>query len=300
LAGAAGSAETNILFSFPDFQQQFDRRFTALKPPALLCQSVEPRFVEIQESKIVWTAKGNMMIQRSAGIRLLYIALVLICFLGLSCKKEAPPEPACKPKLKLLEPDERSIWELDKQYKIRWKSNCPAGPVQLRLRDNEEYVETLTLSTEDTGEYLYNVPDWLPPGSIYRIRIHYVNHSDVHDNSKVFRVTDDPLNLPKIKLTFPKANEILETGRTYTLTWEAEKAVGNVRIRLRKGKKFIDTVYAKAEPGADKGSYQYTVPQFAEPGSDYRIRVNFADDKGIFDNSPLFAIAAGKVVPPKK
>lgn len=128
--------------------------------------------------------------------RTFLVLMVVFLIFWLFFKDTLFHKEECEPFLRIVSPYKLTKWEMRNKYSIRWESKCSPGNVRIRLRDHEEYLATLTNSTKDDGEYKYTVLAGLTSGKKYRIRINFIDRSDIYDNSEAFLITDDVEFLP--------------------------------------------------------------------------------------------------------
>ncbi|MBI4691977.1 MAG: hypothetical protein HY773_00825 [Candidatus Terrybacteria bacterium] len=85
---------------------------------------------------------------------------------GLNCEFAECPEETKTPSITVLSPNRGETWEIGKTYKIKWsgEANPSTGKIFIGLRDKRySPVEprgesTITIITENTGSYDFNIP----------------------------------------------------------------------------------------------------------------------------------------------
>lgn len=88
-------------------------------------------------------------------------------------------------------------------------------------------------------------------------------------------------------VTSPVRNELLARGQTYPIEWETDNLSPNVKILLFKGATRVASLTAGTP---NDGSWNWTVPADLSLGTDYRIRINCAEDTSVSAFSEMFEI----------
>lgn len=86
--------------------------------------------------------------------------------------------------LTLTNPNGGGKWRIGKRHRIEWMSTGNPGPnVKLELLKNGNPVKTIKGSTADDGLQKWKVPNDVPTGSGYKVRIKSVNDPSIGDQS---------------------------------------------------------------------------------------------------------------------
>jgi hypothetical protein len=83
-------------------------------------------------------------------------------------------------------PEAGEVWYHRDYYSIRWASTEDLGTevkIELFQGENENPIYTISPATENDGNYLWFVPNSLPPAEDYRIKITPINNPAVYDYS---------------------------------------------------------------------------------------------------------------------
>lgn len=78
----------------------------------------------------------------------------------------------------LASPSRRQRVQKGTKFKISWSSWGCSPSVKIELYRGVDFIETLTFKTANDGRWLWDVPQYLPLGLRYRIRLIDVVHSD--------------------------------------------------------------------------------------------------------------------------
>ncbi|MGC9089886.1 MAG: clostripain-related cysteine peptidase, partial [Caldisericia bacterium] len=123
-------------------------------------------------------------------------------------------------------------------------------------------------------------------GSDYKIRITYTSNTGVFDESDDFFTIVGPPP-PKVTLIQPNGGESLTAGSSYKIRWGYEGiSSGYVKIELYKGGVLNRTIVSSAV--VTVGEYNWSIPTTQVSGSDYKIRITYTSNTGVFDESDDF------------
>ena len=86
------------------------------------------------------------------------------------------------PFVQVTSPNGSEIWNIDSEYEITWLDNI-AEQVKIELYRASALELSVTDSTESDGSYMWTVPNTLPVGSNYKIRITSIPVNTVTDIS---------------------------------------------------------------------------------------------------------------------
>lgn len=186
-------------------------------------------------------------------------------------------------------PVQDDIFELGETVQVSWVSSLANGAaVQVDLVQGPNTIPSLirdlgTLGA-GVGSLSWTVPLDLTTGEDYRIRIADSGREEIFDLSGFFSIVD-PLALT---VTAPAAGDVLSTGETTTIRWDASPAVGpRVGVELWRGNIFTTELNASTD---NDGSWQWIISQNQPSGNDYRVRVFDLNDDTASDLSGFFTI----------
>ncbi len=169
---------------------------------------------------------------------------------------------------------------------IRWATNRVAGPLTLTLERDGALVRTITASAADDGEWhSFQLPDDLPPDSLYRITI-----------AGTDSVTGAPVQAPSARFTVggalhvtqPTTGEAIAPGSTPQIAWVSCGIEGPLRLDVLRGRRRHATLSTNA---TDDGEWHsWTVPADTPTGNDYRVRATSVSDPRVVDESGPFRV----------
>ena len=84
-----------------------------------------------------------------------------------------------------------------------------------------------------------------------------------------------------ITLTSPNGGELWQVGTQHNITW-TDNIVGNVKIDLYKNEVFSSNIVVSTP---STGTYQWTIANDLQEGSDYKIKIISVNDESVFDMS---------------
>ncbi|MDY7007466.1 MAG: FG-GAP-like repeat-containing protein, partial [Cyanobacteriota bacterium] len=128
------------------------------------------------------------------------------------------------------------ILEPGKSYTITWDDNI-AENVQLDLYKAGTFNRTIESSTESDGNYIWTVPTSITSGGDYQVKVTSVNDVNVSDLSDI-NFTIQP---QKFITVASAGGDILEPGKSYTITWD-DNIAENVQLDLYKAGTFNRTI----------------------------------------------------------
>jgi hypothetical protein len=87
------------------------------------------------------------------------------------------------PNITVLSPNGGEIWTQNQQAIITWSSNAIPGLVKISLHKNGSYYKNIAVTTENDGEYIWNVPAYVSAGNEYTVRVRSVDDIGIVDFS---------------------------------------------------------------------------------------------------------------------
>ncbi|MCP4348878.1 MAG: peptidoglycan DD-metalloendopeptidase family protein [Desulfobacterales bacterium] len=159
--------------------------------------------------------------------------------------------------LKLISPNGREQWDTGKNYTIMWDTGSAHNYVRILLYKGENWFQTIAVKTDNNGSYSWTIPNSLPEGNDYKIRIADYSTGFLDDYSDEFfsivnRNTDNLFlqNETITALESYNANNSIQTGREVTDT----KPYGNFVIESGADVTMrANTIYLKAGFQAKEG-----------------------------------------------
>ena len=160
--------------------------------------------------------------------------------------------------------------------------------VKIELYKGGIFQETIEPSTENDGTYTWTVNASLADGSDYKVRISSVSEPGIYDESDNFTIEEK-----SITVTGPTSSTIWTKGSSSNITWTSSGTISDVQIDLYKAGALQETIESST---ANDGNYTWTQvnPTLAD-GSDYKVRISWVSDTGVFDESENFTIEAKSI-----
>ncbi len=171
--------------------------------------------------------------------------------------------------------DERSIiviapaagttWYINDTYTIRWSAENVGSSVKLSLYQAGWPAATLATSTENDGEFSWQITADIVPSSSCKLKVESTSYSSVYGISDYFTIDHRSITI------HDPNEEMWYVGEAYSITWESQGAGDYVDISLYANGELYMTI---AEQTENDGSYQWTIPQELAPGSSYTIQIS--------------------------
>jgi len=159
--------------------------------------------------------------------------------------------------------------------------------VKIELYKGGIFQETIESSTENDGTYTWTVNPALADGSDYKVRVSSVSEPGIYDESDNFTI-----EAKSMTVTEPTSSTIWTKGYSANITWTSTGTISDVQIDLYKGGTFRETIESSTE---NDGTYTWTVNPALADGSDYKVRISWTSDSGIYDESEEFTIEAKSI-----
>jgi 5-hydroxyisourate hydrolase-like protein (transthyretin family) len=180
----------------------------------------------------------------------------------------------------LLSPNGGEWWTRGTTQTIEWDSAAGGSIrrlVQIDLFRNDPYdydpfqqsfVQTITASTRDGGSYDWVIPTTLPTGGGYKVRVNFTYDDMLEDWSDASFY----IRAPRVLAHSPSLGMTLFKEMTHTIQWETlDLPRGMVRLELLPRDTVVTPTLNVRVP--DTGAYEWTIPSWTTPRSDYRIRI---------------------------
>jgi len=87
------------------------------------------------------------------------------------------------PSITVLSPNGGEIWTQHQEVVITWNSNAIPGLVKVSLHKNGSYYKNIAVTTENDGEYIWEVPGYVSAGDEYTVRVRSVDNTSIKDFS---------------------------------------------------------------------------------------------------------------------
>jgi len=198
----------------------------------------------------------------------------------------------------VVSPNGGELWEQGLSYSITWNYGGAVGKqAKVELLDGQVPVAVIasncSLGTDGKGSVNWKIPDNLPAGSNYRVKVSSVSNPAVSDTS------DQPFTISgkSITVVVPAGGETWYLGTQQNIRWIYTANPGpDVRVDLLQGNRVIGTITPSRWLGEGGSGYQiWSIPFTVKPGNDYRIRVQSRSYPAVSDTSHPFTISAGSI-----
>jgi hypothetical protein len=87
------------------------------------------------------------------------------------------------PSIAVLSPNGGGTWTQNQEVIITWESNAIPGLVKVSLHKNGSYYKNIAVTTENDGEYTWNIPNYVSAGNEYTVRVRSVDDTSIKDYS---------------------------------------------------------------------------------------------------------------------
>lgn len=190
---------------------------------------------------------------------------------------QSQPEPQFQvfPSLKVTYPNGGEIWEIGKQYTIKWQSQNFSGNVKIMLKweGGTGRWYSVVENIPNTGSYMYRVPENIYEGPKFKVYVMSLDNK-IQDSSDgfftiIYEAGVKRLRPPVFSFIFPKyydnpnTKEVLVKGKPYNIIWkqvrQADADLKNIKIVLQNRQ--ANQWFPVTNSTPNTGSYQYTVPQ---------------------------------------
>jgi hypothetical protein len=109
------------------------------------------------------------------SIKKKFFLLAVVCF---SCVAGLHPDS-----IKILYPNGGEILKTNTRVRIKWSSSKPKGNVILILYKKGIKHSVISKETDNSGLFLWKIPQKIPEGNDYRVRIRLLDNLSVNDFS---------------------------------------------------------------------------------------------------------------------
>ncbi|MCK4579137.1 MAG: hypothetical protein KAU50_10130 [Candidatus Marinimicrobia bacterium] len=197
-----------------------------------------------------------------------------------------------EPALGIAAPNRDAVWVLGQVdgAPIDWVYANVTGTIRIDLYDGRAFYATIADSIDITlSSYLWTVPDSLPTGTRYNIKLTSNELPELEDFSDNFGI-QDLASVAVLEVTNPVSGDFWLLGSTQPalIQWYSEYLRGTVQIDLYDNRTLVLTIADSA--AIDSGSYSWTVPESMPVGKQYNIRMTSHELPSIEGQSDNFSI----------
>jgi len=182
------------------------------------------------------------------------------------------------PPITITSPNGGEIWQKGSTYQIIWTSSrIVDSTVKIELYKGGAYHSTIISNKPNDGSYIWTIPNSLPLGNDYKIKIKSITNDLIYDYS------DNYFNIvSEILVISPNGGESWLMGSKQSIQWSSSPIGSDVRITLYKGEVYYNTITSKT---SNDGFYIWSIPTSLEESSDYKVRITSNLNGSIFDYS---------------
>ena len=146
-------------------------------------------------------------------------------------------DPAEKKDFTLLEPSWGDYWLQGQTEHIRWRPGDVAGPVSIQLLLEKAPALTITESTENDGEFAWDVPADIAQSDHYQVVIGPADkNAEPYAISMTYFSITPTLPPNSLIITSPNGGDVWAPGSTQTVRWENTTQEEMVSVSLVSGR----------------------------------------------------------------
>ncbi|MHA1750513.1 MAG: NosD domain-containing protein [Promethearchaeota archaeon] len=195
------------------------------------------------------------------------------------------------PFFQIYSPTIISNWEAGSTHTIRWDPVPSIQEVSIVFIYPDHSHRILVPRMSNQGEYIWDIPDYLPSRNDYQIAIVDTSDHSRYGISGAFTIQE----LPKtIHVTSPGFGRSWERGNTYPIIWSSTGPISDVEISLIRRKIEVATISSST---SNAGYFMWLVPRTLTINDQYLIEVIDIDNDEIFDSSIDFEIVEDSTPP---
>ncbi len=181
----------------------------------------------------------------------------------------------------VMEPKEDDAWKMNESRTIKWQDNT-TGTIDIELVRNDNVVDKIAESMENTYRLEYKLPDVYDPGAGYTIRI-ISDENSIQTESKKFEIL--PADI--IQVVTPQKNANWQTGQKYDITWTDNFNTYAV-LELYSDGQYLQEIYQYGSSSSNK--YSWEIPYDIPTGNLYQVKASNRNNQNVSDFSEFFTI----------
>jgi len=199
---------------------------------------------------------------------------------------EANPNPL----IQVISPNGGEQWAIGGSYPIVWTSAMLAGNFEIALMRNDNMTTpylVLAPSQNNLLQFVWTIPETVPVGNNYKVRVRNVANNDMGDLSDgFFSIVSGNTQPAVLTVTSPNGGETWAKGSTHAITWTSQNIIGPVQIALvRSNATTTRLYYIVAREAPNTGSFQWTIPMQILSGNRFRILIRSRGINAVHDMS---------------
>ena len=189
--------------------------------------------------------------------------------------------------LALTSPNGGETWNAQSNTNptISWTQSGVGGSVRIELYKSGSLFLTLTVATENDGEYSLEIPPSVATSGEYTVKIVSLLDESITDESETsFTITNTEVDTTpgSITVTNPNGGESWEATEIKNISWNSTNAGSSVNVDLyRSGDYYLGI----AEGTANDGAYSWLIPSSVATASNYKVKITSSGDASVTDQS---------------
>ncbi|MCK5759735.1 MAG: GPI anchored serine-threonine rich family protein [Candidatus Delongbacteria bacterium] len=209
---------------------------------------------------------------------ILFLAFMISGMIFMSCSDDDGGGTAPGPDITVTSPNGGDVVQMGTSVTITWE-DYDGDSIRIELYKGGVLSAEIETSYPNTGSYTSTIPTDIVSGIDYKIKITSTTNSSIYDFSNAnFTIVSVG---EYIVVTAPNGGETYQAGQTYTITWE-DNIDASVMIEVFKGGSYVASI---ASSTTSDGSHTTEIPNDAEAGADYKIKITSVVNASITDFS---------------
>jgi hypothetical protein len=193
------------------------------------------------------------------------------------------------PIITLISPNGNENWQIGSSQTISWTITAGiAYSVNLELYKNGSFYSTIASNLWNEGNYTWEIPQSLTPGTNYKLKI--ISKYDITAQDE----SDDFFSIipTRIEITQPSSYERnWNAGSSYNIKWNPPGIGNSVNLYLYDAQQNQIDVIAQNIPNT--GSYQWKIPTDQYTDGNYQIKIISTTNPSLYGWSEGIAIENG-------
>ncbi|MBY8985077.1 MAG: hypothetical protein KGD65_08430 [Candidatus Lokiarchaeota archaeon] len=185
--------------------------------------------------------------------------------------------------IKILTPNENSVWEEGSSYDITWISESSFGLIDIEIyKGNKLKFAFPNINTSEAqGVFSWLIPDDTERGTDWIVNISSSMDPTTYSLSDLFHIASS------ITIISPTSSSSWSSNNYYAIMWSTLGTIDFVDIELYNGTEFKYSIVNRTE---NDGIFNYFLNFSVEAGVIWRVKIIDSDNSSIFAYSPYFEI----------
>ncbi len=189
--------------------------------------------------------------------------------------------------LALTSPNGGETWNAQSSTNptISWTQSGAGDSVRIELYKSGSLFLTVTVATENDGEYSLEIPPSVATSGEYTVKIVSLLDETITDESETsFTITNTEVDTTpgSITVTNPNGGESWEATEIKNISWNSTNVGSSVNVDLYKSG---DYYLGIAEGTANDGAYSWLIPSSVANASNYKVKITSSGDASVTDQS---------------